>query len=353
MEKVDDFIGTTFDTGRGVLTVTGHNGLKSNKKKYTVECSICSEDKEMYPEGFNSQKSSLVEGKLPCGCAFNPRLDNRQSILNLQRVCDQLPQVENKGRYTVLNVIGKDGRTTKIFSLTCSVCSKDRELFPEGSITSKKYNITIGKLPCGCAKSPQWTQAQYEIRIKRLLDQEGGVFTGWSGENKGGDNKFNWTCKKGHEAKTSITKFINEDSRCITCAKQEVRNGFGLYFDRVKEDDCLYLIECLDSNDNVVCIKAGRSFPDNIDRRFKQIERGLGLIERGLGLIVRPYRIIKADHQTIFNIEQTIINKGRFTHYYNEYTTEALKADQLAKVDIYLDGVVTAYENQIISDLYY
>ena len=46
-------------------------------------------------------------------------------------------------------------------------------------------------------------------------------------------------------------------------------------------------------------------------------------------------------------------NEGKFNHYYNEYTTEALKIDQLDKVDIYLDGVASVYNDAIISDLYY
>ena len=40
--KEDDFIGTTFPTPKGgVLTVLYDNGLKKNKKKYILNCSIC------------------------------------------------------------------------------------------------------------------------------------------------------------------------------------------------------------------------------------------------------------------------------------------------------------------------
>lgn len=54
-----------------------------------------------------------------------------------------------------------------VFILTCSVCSKDTELWPYGSITSYKSGLKRGDCPCGCGKHPYWTRDQWVIRIKR------------------------------------------------------------------------------------------------------------------------------------------------------------------------------------------
>jgi len=68
----------------------------------------------------------------------------------------------------------------------CSVCSKDKELFPYGSIVSSKGNLTNGKLPCGCAKNHCYDERQYKVLIKRECNKRGYIFHGWFGKyNKG------------------------------------------------------------------------------------------------------------------------------------------------------------------------
>lgn len=69
--------------------------------------------------------------------------------------------------------------------LTCSICSKDTELFPEGSIKSHINSLKRGSTPCGCSKRPFWDKRQYTVRVNRLCTERGFNFLGFVGEWKG------------------------------------------------------------------------------------------------------------------------------------------------------------------------
>lgn len=89
------------------------------------------------------------------------------------------------GVLTVTGVVGKTIGNTPIFKGECSICSKDRELFPEGSIKSTKNSLVIGQCPCGCAKSVKWTEEQTKIRVIRECRERSYTFHGWSGRFNG------------------------------------------------------------------------------------------------------------------------------------------------------------------------
>ncbi len=64
----------------GQLEVVGWSGTGvGNIKSYIVKCGECSEDKELFGEGyFRSRKSNLARGEIPCGCSKKPQLSNNQ-----------------------------------------------------------------------------------------------------------------------------------------------------------------------------------------------------------------------------------------------------------------------------------
>ncbi|WP_443699020.1 hypothetical protein [Pseudomonas sp.] len=70
---LDEFIGIILENPNGSFyKVVDVNGLKGSSRKYKVDCSVCSEDTELYPELW-SRKSDLLQGKLCCGCSKNPQ----------------------------------------------------------------------------------------------------------------------------------------------------------------------------------------------------------------------------------------------------------------------------------------
>jgi hypothetical protein len=86
-----EFIGTTFPTPKGgVLTVVGVDKVKrGSNARFILECSICSQDKELFPERFLSEKGNLIEGKVPCGCGASVRWDETQYIIKIKRECEK------------------------------------------------------------------------------------------------------------------------------------------------------------------------------------------------------------------------------------------------------------------------
>lgn len=65
------------------------------------------------------------------------------------------------------------------YIVECEVCSKDKELWPEGSIHSKKHLISKGKSGCGCYKGTRWTESQYKLIIERKCGDLGFKFKGF------------------------------------------------------------------------------------------------------------------------------------------------------------------------------
>lgn len=119
--KVDSFIGSTFPTPiGGTLTVTGKikHLIKGRPCIYTTKCSVCSEDKELFSEEFSSAKGDLKRGRVPCGCALNPRLTQDQYMVKVIRKCEERDYAVQH-----LSVIWK-GHKTKLH-LKCSIDSTE------------------------------------------------------------------------------------------------------------------------------------------------------------------------------------------------------------------------------------
>lgn len=56
---------------------------------------------------------------------------------------------DDKNVLIVTNAYKKGDNT--VFSVECSVCSKDKELFPEKEMLISKNNLKKGKKPCKCS----------------------------------------------------------------------------------------------------------------------------------------------------------------------------------------------------------
>ncbi len=81
----------------------------------------------------------------------------------------------------VTNVVGKQKDNRSVFGLTCSICSNDKELWPEGSIKSPSNSLVNGSIPCGCARAPKWTESQTKVRVIRECSKRGYIFKDWEG----------------------------------------------------------------------------------------------------------------------------------------------------------------------------
>lgn len=89
-ERDDCFINSQFHSPEGgVLTVKEDNGLKGSKKKYILECSVCSKDGELWPYGsIQTTKSGLLKGNISCNCSSGTtNWKEFQNKLRVEREC--------------------------------------------------------------------------------------------------------------------------------------------------------------------------------------------------------------------------------------------------------------------------
>ena len=94
------------------LMVVGWNGRKGTHKFYILTCSACSQDPELFGEGyFKSTKGSLVGGSLPCGCSKKPEWSKDQYAVLCSRKAKELGYTfvgftgEWKGVYTKVKML--------------------------------------------------------------------------------------------------------------------------------------------------------------------------------------------------------------------------------------------------------
>lgn len=121
------------------------------------------------------------------------------------------------GKLEVIGIAGKTKGGNAVFKVTCTECSKDKELFPDGYFVSTKGNLLSGQIPCGCAKGTQWKPFQYLILAHRASK---GRFTvhGFAEEFKSAHTKLNLEClKDGYKWSTTIHSVISGGKGCPKC----------------------------------------------------------------------------------------------------------------------------------------
>lgn len=123
------------------------------------------------------------------------------------------------GKLEVVGIAGKQGNSTT-FKVTCTKCSQDQELFPDGYFVSHKGCLVRGTKPCGCAFNPKWKPWQYLILARRAGEGRF-VVHGFAEEVKNQKTKLNLEClKDGYKWAASIQSVINNGSGCPSCAGQ-------------------------------------------------------------------------------------------------------------------------------------
>lgn len=135
----------------------------------------------------------------------------------------------------------------KVYILECEVCSKDKELFPVGSITCSLGNLRGGKNPCQCYIHTVWKEYQYVVLVKRAAAHIGVEFIGWDGEYKRSLSRARVMCPKHGEYTTGVlSDFLIRNYGCPYCKGDAVR-------ERVRKSDT----ECIES-----FIKSGAFHPN-------------------------------------------------------------------------------------------
>lgn len=103
-----------------------------------------------------------------------------------------------KGFLTVKEKIKvlKNGIFRSEFICTCSHCSKDKKLWPYGSMAVPKGTLVKGLRPCSCSWNTSWSEAQNVVRVTRACESKGLIFYGWHGDYKGDSTRLRLCCER-------------------------------------------------------------------------------------------------------------------------------------------------------------
>lgn len=353
------------------LTAIGFE-LKGKKYVYLLECSICSKDKELFPDGsLRGYKGNLERGQQSCGCSPTYKWDERQTKVRIKRriegspvkfhgwvgdtfkgvstqlkledtslgVCWVSSTVTNflrqKGNPPALTGVQKAGHIDKLFSefvknlpdkecykpnyenskyvyYYCPICKED-ELVKKGLCTGifnvLKPTVKRGGKPCRCSQSFSFTKRQREYLVKEKIREKGGTFIGWEKEDSyTWDALVKWCCKEGHECST-IVNSIMRGTGCGTCFKKDT-GMYGFYKNKTKYKDTLYVISFNDEY-----IKVGRTF--NLESRLKSLSRQARVPVTQLRVLFTH----KGSHLRIFNLEQDLHKELRLRGFEEKKVT--------------------------------
>lgn len=298
------------------------------------------------------------------------------------------------GKLEVIGVAGKQG-SNATFKVTCTECSKDTELFPDGYFVSTKCDLIRGRKPCGCSKTPKWKGWQFLILAKRAA-KDRFIVHGFAEEFKNAYTKLDLEClKDGYRWTASIHMVINGGNGCPKCAgtlKLSEQEALQKCIDACKEMDydaigfvggyknakSRFEYNCkIHGKQNVSynsfvnngtrcggCAKdlgnGNGYYPErkdetdflyvlNFDNKFIKVGRSFDVDERLKGLRtaskvpkkkIYKLRIFTATHQEIYDLEQELHNELRernFQHYV-DWSTECFENESLFILNKLLDN---------------
>lgn len=285
---------------------------REGHRMLTFVCEACIQDhnpevqKLMLDFKFSSTCYRLDDRMYPCGCA-----KHRGKTLLQHFNIDDFLGFSKEYEHNILTVkecLGGKGNKRK-YIIECNVCSLDSELYPYGSLTSTKSNLTTRNTPnCGCNPRKHLLEAwQHEIKVRRICENKNLVFGGWVGAFTGTNTtRVKLICKyHGLSENTRVDKLYIGEGGCQPCS-QELGN-YGWYKGREDDEDFLYLL-CSEGVESFC--KIGRSFEPS--RRIYQHEN----LSRYKFKVVST---ISGKHKDIFKLETELL-KNTFAHKYQPET---------------------------------
>ncbi len=128
------------------------------------------------------------------------------------------------GKYTIIGMIPPGKGETKMYIIQCDVCAKDPYLFGLGIFTASYYAINNNN-PCGCGEGFKCPEELQYKKIKRICENSGFKFKGFSGDYKGTATKCLIECLDHGDSRSCTVKEIIAYNRptCKGCFSERMR----------------------------------------------------------------------------------------------------------------------------------
>lgn len=230
----------------GQLTVVGWSGKSGTNKFYILKCSKCSQDSELFGDGyFRSRKSSIVKGTVPCGCSKKPEWTKEQFTVLCSRKAEEIG-------YKFLGLEGEwKGHSTKIKML----CKKHSE-WSSGNI----HHLINNGVGCpGCRTGVEVKTKPDDVMIDSFY--KSGAFHPetefWRSARKNSEGKkvyWHMSCPECGETGEVTSSNLQKGKRPCACSQH-------------RQQEC-YVNWLIDNNNVAVAIKFG--IANNSKQRIKQ-----------------------------------------------------------------------------------
>ena len=130
---------------------------------------------------------------------------------------DFIGETFNEGRLRVVGIAERLHSNTKYY-VTCTECSKDKELFPDEYFISTRGSLKNGHFPCGCSEGRRWLPFQYIVLANRSSNGSY-IVHGFAEEFHGNETKVECECCiDGHRWQVKLYHLISSKSGCPECA---------------------------------------------------------------------------------------------------------------------------------------
>ncbi|AGN51551.1 hypothetical protein VPLG_00112 [Vibrio phage eugene 12A10] len=355
--QANQVVGKSFTARNGSVITVKEQIEGSGLSKFLCECSLCSEDCEIFPESimvidirdFRNKKS-------PCRCSGKYEMSKWQIERLWERLIDSNFKVlnyfkepkRNRSCISYLNkVTGSEGiiRSDRFLSgvygnelkskikirevnnqlletghfpegsrftpnyikggsywiYHCANCSKDK--FSEvglckGQFSSRLDALKGGRLPCRCGERPKLTSDQKLLVVKDEIHRRGAELLEVNLSGSQNSIKVPFICKNGHENSMRYDAFIRGNC-CLKCSG--IDNPYSYYPHRKDETDNLYIFKSTQGED---LIKIGRTF--NISTRVNHFPKDYEFELLGT---------FQGRHEDIYKLEQKLLKKLKRFNY--------------------------------------
>lgn len=206
-EKPEELIGKFFNNGKLKVVGIMEKELRGGPALFKVVCSVCSNDPELFPDGyFLIRKGCLEAGLIPCGCGKHYKWKEWQYLLK----ADRAAKVKN---FTVNGIVTAfNGVHTKI-SCKCNIDSHEW--------TPTLNNIINNKMGCPkCSGSLKYTEQEALQKCIDICREMGYIAVGFVDGYKGvRKTKFKYICPEHDLQISTYFDLVTGGSRCPLCAE--------------------------------------------------------------------------------------------------------------------------------------
>lgn len=127
------------------------------------------------------------------------------------------------GKYTIIGALPKVAGKSKKYIVKCSICAQDPYLFGLGVFTAQLNYINSGGNPCGCGTGFPYTEELQHKRAKRVIEDYGFKFNGFSEAFNGAKTRLTFECPDHGENSSTLQNLLSYNKpNCRGCFSEHM-----------------------------------------------------------------------------------------------------------------------------------